>query len=226
MPAMHSLRNRQLGVAASLLLVLALPVSGCSGGDDSTDPAGTGTSASSGGGTATSGDDSSSPTVDPNLAYGLKLPPGVKLTPLGSDLSLGDTARVAWQVDKKKVGVVAVTVTKLRRGTVKDFSGFVLDDATKQSTPYYVDAKVRNLGKSDLSGVKTPLYLVDGNDVLVSQSTFQSTFTPCAAKPLPEKFKPGRSTKVCLVFIAADHGALAAVSFRPDQKYDPIQWTG
>ncbi|CUR54271.1 conserved exported hypothetical protein [metagenome] len=225
MLGMQSSVHLRLGIVAIVLTVLSVGLAGC-GGDDPADPVGAGSSGSSGS-TATSGDDSSSsPDVDPNLAYGLKVPPGVKLTELGSDLSLGDTARVAWQVEPSKVGVVALTVTKLRRGSVKDFSGFVLDEATQQSTPFYVDATVRNLGRSDLSGVKTPLLLLDGNDVLVRQSTFQSTFTPCAAEPLPEKFKPGRATKVCLVFIAADHGSLAGVTFRPDSSFDPIQWTG
>ncbi|MGD9962188.1 hypothetical protein [Nocardioides sp.] len=223
-----SVARRALG-AVSLLAASALVLGACGGGDGADPGAGNTSGAGTTGGSATSGDGSSQDTTaseDANAAYGLDLPRGTKLTPLGSDLALGDTARVGWQVDKNKVGVAAITVTKLRRGSVKDFSGFVLDEATQQSTPYYVDATVRNLGRTDLSGVKTPLFMVDGNNVLVGQSTFRSTFTPCAAKPLPEKFKPGRATKVCLVYIAADHGTLAAVSFRPDQAYDPIQWTG
>jgi len=221
---------RPLGGIAAVLLTAALVLTGCSGSDKTDN----GSASPSGG--STEGSDPSTTTeptrpatksaADANDAYGLELPPGVQLTALGTDLALGETARVAWQPNKKTVGVIAVTVTKLRRGTMKDFVGFTLDPATKQSTPYYVDARVKNIGRSDLSGMATPLYLVDGKNALVEASRFQSTFAPCAAKPLPEKFKAGKSAKVCLVYVAADHGTLTAISFRPNQKYDPIQWTG
>jgi hypothetical protein len=215
---MTRVSSRWLRLAA-VVLAGGLALAGC-GGDNQADLGPTSAGSSSG----------TSPTftmtVDPNEAYGLDLPEGVQLTRLGSELKVGQTARVAWQPDKKTVGVIAVTVTRLRRGTLKDFAGFTLDDRTRQSTPYYVDARVRNIGKSDLGGVPTPLYLVDGHDVLVGASTFQSTFKPCAAKPLPDKFKTGASAKVCMVFIAANHGTLKAVSFRPTQDYAPIDWTG
>jgi hypothetical protein len=221
---MTRMSSRGLRLAGVVVLAAAtgLALTGC-GGDKSADSDPTSTGSSSG---SSPGSPTYTETVDPNEAYGLNLPTGVQLTPLGSDLKVGQTARVAWQPDKKTVGVLAVKVTKLRQGTLKDFAGFTLDDRTKQSTPYYVDAKVRNIGISDLSGVPTPLYLVDGHDVLVAASTFQSTFKPCAAQPLPEKFKEGATTRVCLVFIAANHGTLKAVSFRPTQDYAPIDWTG
>ena len=124
------------------------------------------------------------------------------------------------------MGVLAVTVTGLRQGSLEDFDDFILDEKAKQSTPYYVDAEVENIGKSDLGGVATAPPLLNGKDVLVRASTFQSTFAPCAAKPLPKKFKPEASTEVCLVFLVANHGTLRAVSFRPRQEYEPISWTG
>ena len=124
------------------------------------------------------------------------------------------------------MGVLAVTVTKLRQGSIEDFDDFILDEKAKQSTPYYVDAEVENIGKSDLGGMDTPLYLVNGKDVLVRASRLQGKFAPCAAKPLPRKFKPEASTEVCLVFLVANHGTLRSVSFRPKQEYEPISWTG
>ncbi len=227
---MSAMTPRTTGLAM-LATATLLAVSGCSsetpapGAEGS--PSSTGSTSSSGTGDSTGSDPTSTePTVDPNDGYGLDLPAGVGLTALGSTLQVGDTAKVAWQPEKKKVGVLALTVTRMRRGTIKDFAGFTLDDATKQSTPYYVDAKVKNLGKTDLGGTPVPLYMIDGNDTLVEASSFQSSFKPCAAQPLPRKFKPGRATEVCLVYIAADHGALAGVSFRPVQKYAPIEWHG
>jgi hypothetical protein len=167
--------------------------------------------------------DSATPASE---AYGLDLPRGIKLTELGTDLKLGQTARVAWELKEGTAGLAAISVTRLRKGALKDLAGFTLDDRTRKSTPYYVDARVKNIGTVGLGGVATPLYLVDGNDVLVEASSFQSTFAPCAAKPLPEKFPPGAAAKVCLVYIAAERGTLRAVSFRPEQAYAPIEWTG
>ena len=37
---------------------------------------------------------------------------------------------------------------------------------------------------------------------------------------------PGDRLKTCLVFLAPDKGTLDAVSFRPNQEFDPIRWTG
>ena len=110
---------------------------------------------------------------------------------------------------------------------MEDFDDFILDEEAKQSTPYYVDAEVENIGKSDLGRAWTPpLYLVNGKDVLVRASRLQGRFAPCAAKPLPRKFKPEASTEVCLVFLVANHGTLRSVSFRPRPEYEPISWTG
>jgi hypothetical protein len=207
--------RRSRGACLSALLVAGLTLSGCGGGDEpasSKTPSSTPTSKSS--------------AANPNEAYGLDVPAGIKLTALGTDLDVGQTAKVAWQPKKSMVGVVSITVTRLRQGSIKDFAGFTLDDRTKISTPYYVDAKVKNLGKTDLGGLAVPLYMVDGKDTLVQASSFQSSFRPCAAKPFPKSFGPGKSATVCLVYVAANHGQLKAVSFRPTQEYLPIQWTG
>jgi hypothetical protein len=175
---------------------------------------------------STSAEATKSGSADPNLAYGLDLPAGVHLTPLGSRLKVGETARIAWKPDKNTVGVLAVTVTELRQGRLEDFDDFILDEEAKQSTPYYVDAEVENIGESDLGRVSPPLFLLNGKDVLVKASKFRSAFAPCAAKPLPKKFKPEASTEVCLVYLVAKHGTLRAVTFRPRPEYEPISWTG
>jgi hypothetical protein len=223
---------------AAVVLAGALALAGC-GGEEKADNEPTSTGSSS---QPSSDSPSQSPTrsqtestsaeplksgsADPNLAYGLDLPAGVHLTPLGSRLKLGETARIAWKPDNKTVGVLAMTVTGLRQGRLEDFDDFILDEEVMQSTPYYVDVEVENIGKSDLGGVDTPLYLVNGKDVLVRASTLQGKFAPCAAKPLPRKFEPEASAEVCLVYFVANHGTLRSVSFRPKQEYQPISWTG
>jgi hypothetical protein len=55
---------------------------------------------------------------------------------------------------------------------------------------------------------------------------FTTKFKPCASTPLPKKFEQGDSLETCLVFLSPDKGNLESVSFRPDQAFDPIEWTG
>ena len=151
---------------------------------------------------------------------------GVRLTRPGARLKLGDTARVSWQPDQRTTGVIAVTVTGLLRMPISTFSDWRLDRATQRSTPYFVHATVRNLGKSDLSGVPVPLYLLDRRQTLLQTSTFQARFTPCPSRPLPTKFKRGAKASVCLVYFAPHHGRLVAISFRPTENFDAITWEG
>ena len=42
----------------------------------------------------------------------------------------------------------------------------------------------------------------------------------------PDKFKPGAKLKACMVYLAPDKAALEAVSFRPEQEFNPIIWEG
>jgi hypothetical protein len=150
----------------------------------------------------------------------------VKLTDQGTALTLGQAATVSWQPNQKQVGVIKVSVTKLQKVPISAFSAWRLDAATQKSTPYFVHATVRNLGKTALSGVPVPLYLLDGRNTLLQASTFRAAFPPCPSAPLPAKFTHGKRAKVCLVYFAPGHGTLTAISFRPTQDYDAITWTG
>lgn len=157
----------------------------------------------------------------------LAVPEDVELTEQGSELEVGDTATVAWQPDRKTIGVLDVTVNRLEKTTFKQsFQGWKLDKETRESTPYFVRVTVENTGKSQLGGNRVPLYVVDGRNTLIESSTFSSKFKPCPSTSLPKKFGSGRSQKVCLVYLAPDGGKLTAVSFRPTQEFNPIVWTG
>lgn len=199
-----------------LALVAALALSGCSGSDDTdgADKASDTSSATSSG----SASESSSPY--------LEVPAGVTLEDQGSELSVGDTATVAWEPRADTIGALDIQVEELEKTTFKSFTGWQLDDVTKQSTPYFVRASVKNVGDTDLSGVPVPLYIVDGTNTLIQASSFATPFKPCASTPLPKKFVGGTKAKVCLVYLAPDRGSLEAVSFRPTQEFDPITWTG
>ena len=209
----HSGRTRLLWLALASALVLT----GCnSGGGDK---------AGSDGSSAATGASSSSSSASAK-PY-LPVPEGVDLTAQGSRLKVGDAAVVAYRPRQDQIGALDIRVTRLEKTTFRQsFKGWKLDAATMTTNPYFVHATVKNVGDTNLSGRPVPLYIVDGHNTLIEASTFASTFKPCPSTPFPAKFKPGASTKVCLVFLSPNKGDLTAVSFRPTQEFNPITWTG
>jgi hypothetical protein len=229
------MRARRSGRRATGLVALALAgalaLSGCSGGDPGDgdaaaptgSPAGSSTSPPESQSTSTAGSEGTSTSAKPYLP----VPDGVALTAQGSELSVGDTATVAFEPRQHQVGVLDVTVTRIERTTFKEsFSGWQLSDETKRTNPYFVRATVENAGRTDLGGRDVPLYIVDGRNTLIEASDFASTFKPCSGKTLPDRFRHGDREKVCLVYLSPRHGELTAVSFRPTEDFAPITWTG
>jgi hypothetical protein len=206
--------RRQLpGPGAALLVAVALVLSACGGGSSSSP--GTGSSGPSG--TTHSG---SSPTSSVTSVQ------GVTLTAQGTSLGLGKPAKVAWHPNQKQLGVLKLAVTELQRVPISVFHDWRLDPATRKSTPYFVHVKVTNLGKSNLSQVPVPLYLLDRRNTLLQASTFRAQFAACPSRPLPDHFTHGKRARVCLVYFAPQHGRLHAISFRPTQDFDAITWHG
>ncbi|MGH3362666.1 MAG: hypothetical protein ACRDOM_09445 [Nocardioides sp.] len=198
------------GTAAVLAGVLVL--SGCSG--DEEEP-----------GAETS--DSPSESATEEEPY-LPVPDGVELTAQGSELSVGETATVAYEPRQDVVGALDIRVTKLEKASFKLFVGWKLTPQTRKTQPYFVTAKVTNVGDTDLGGrsVSPPLYAVDGDNKLIEASTFASSFKPCPSQALPKKFQNGDTTTTCLVYLAPNRGDLTAASFRPTEAFVPITWTG
>ena len=206
---------------SALAAVAVLTLAGCGGGGSSAEPTTQGsgspppTHTPSGASTHATRSSSASAVVD-----------GVRLTRQGARLKVGDTARVSWHPDQKTTGVVAITVTGLLRMPISAFSAWRLDADTRRSTPYFVHATVRNLGRSDLSHAPVPLYLLDQRQTLLQASRFRADFALCPSTPLPARFRRGDKASVCLVYFAPEHGKLVAISFRPTQEFDAITWQG
>ena len=194
------------------VLTAAALLAGCSGNDE---PKSSPSSTSSTTGTPTA--------AETNY---LEVPDGVELTDPGSELSLGQTATVAYEPRQGTVAALEIKVTRLRKATFDQFVGWDLKKKVRETTPYFVDAKVTNVGDTDLGGRSVPLYIVDGENRLIEASIFTATFRPCPGATFPKKFKTGDTTRACLVYLSPDHGDLTAVSFRPTQEFDPITWTG
>jgi hypothetical protein len=203
-------RLRGLAAAATVVVLATSGLAGCSG-DDAPD----------GGGS------SSSPTPTTSASPYLSVPDGVELTPPGTHLEVGDTGVVAWQPRQGMVGALEITVDSLESTTTKaTFGAWQLSDDQKKATPYFVHVTVRNVGDTNLGGRRVPLYVVNDQNVLLESTPFASSFQPCPSTALPDKFPNGAKADVCLVYLAPDHGTLEAVSFRPEQTFDPIIWTG
>jgi hypothetical protein len=217
--ALHNgrvLRRVASSCAVAVLAAGAL-LTACSG-DDSGPAASPATTSSTAGQTGTAST-SATPT--------LPVPAGVELSPEGSQLQVGDSATVAYELRQDVVGVLDIKVTRLEKTSFKkSFVGWELDPAQKKSNPYFVRVTLTNRGDTNLGGKKIPLYIVDGDNTLVEATTFASSFTPCQPGTFPAKFKTGATLKACLVFLSPKKGDLTAVSFRPTQDFDPITWSG
>lgn len=162
----------------------------------------------------------------PSPTSTVSVPPAVSLTAPGSSLSFGDPASVIFEPTQQRGTVLELTVRKAKRGSIKDFSSFVLDDYTRSATPYYVNVTVENVGEGDVGGVPVPLWGVDAEDTLLPAASFTTSFNRCPSEPLPKKFGAGATMNTCLVYLAPDGGTMEAVSFRPDEEFIPIRWTG
>ncbi|HET7385887.1 MAG TPA: hypothetical protein VFJ19_04400 [Nocardioidaceae bacterium] len=208
---LFSSRLRKIVLPAAAVLVAAL-AAGCSGGSSPK---------------AGESGASASPSSSPSPSSTVSVPPGVDLTAQGTNLNFGDTATVIFEPTENKATVLSLTVKNARQGRLSDFKGFILDDPyKKKATYYYVKVRVKNVGTGDVGGVPVPLWGVNGANTLLPAVNFTSTFKKCTSKPLPKKFAPGDAVDTCLVYLSPKHGSLEAVSYRPSQEFNPIQWTG
>ena len=185
---MHNDRvTRRTGTTLAALVVAALALSACGGGSDSSSSAGSSgssTPASSGSGTSSAPPSTSAPAQSQSSSASVV--DGVKLTAQGSKLKVGDSARVSWQPTQKTTGVIKVSVTKLQKVPISTFSDFRLTGTVRRSTPYFVHATVTNLGKSDLSNVPVPLYLLDARNTLLQDLDLPGA-VPAVPQPAPAR---------------------------------------
>ena len=191
-----------------------------------------GCSSDSAGGTTESGakasvSESAASASSPSPSSTVAVPDGAELTDQGGKLAYGDPATVIYESAQGPGTVLQLTVKSVRKGSLADFKGFILDDAYKQKASYYyANVQVKNLGEGDVGGVAVPLWGVNKANTLLPAVNFTTSFKPCPSKPLPKKFAQGATLSTCLVYLSPDRGTLEAVSYRPSQEFNPIIWTG
>lgn len=157
---------------------------------------------------------------------GFEVPKGVTLTKGGTTLTEDKPASVVYQVGDKAASAITVTVSSVRKGSIKrDFAFFSLDDETKASSPFYVDVTVKNDGPAGLGGAALPIFAHDSSNTNIPASQIVGSFKPCATSTLPKSFLPGATAKLCLVYLVPKGKALQSVALQTGSTKDAITWT-
>ncbi|MGA8987439.1 hypothetical protein [Aeromicrobium sp.] len=157
---------------------------------------------------------------------GFDVPAGVTLTKGGTKLTEDESASVIYQVGTKATSAITVTVAAVRKGSIKkDFTFFSLDDATKASTPFYVDVTVTNEGPAGLGGAALPIFAHDSSNTNLPANDIVGTFRPCRNSTLPKSFLPGATANLCLVYLVPKGKALQSVDLQTGSARDAITWT-
>lgn len=155
---------------------------------------------------------------------GFDLPAGVTLTKGGTKLTEDASASVVYQVGARAASAITVTVTSVRKGNIKDFKFFSLDEASKASSPFYVSVTVKNEGPAGVGGGALPMFAHDSSNTVFPPNELVGTFKPCPKPGLPKSFLPGSTAKLCLVYLVPKGRSLQSVDLRTGSAQDAISW--
>ncbi|MDR6119870.1 hypothetical protein QE370_003054 [Aeromicrobium sp. SORGH_AS981] len=155
---------------------------------------------------------------------GFDVPDGVTLTDPGSTLDVGDEGTVVLDLGDGAASAVTVTVEKVRRGSIKDFRFFTLDEKSRDATPYYVNATVRNDGPAGLGGSSLPLLAHADDDVVYPASELVGRFRPCPSSALPKRFLAGASADLCFIYLLPRGTSLRSVDLQPGDAASAVRW--
>jgi hypothetical protein len=178
------------------------------------------------GGSKSAATSSAAASSSPSPSSAVTVPDGIELTDQGATLSFGEPANVILESGSRGT-ILRLTVRSVRQGSLADFRGFILDDAYKRrASYYYADVTVRNVGTGVVGRVAVPVWGVNAANTLLPAVNFTTPFPTCTSRALPARLPPGASLNTCLVYLSPNKGALTSVSYRPNQKFNPIIWTG
>ncbi len=149
------------------------------------------------------------------------------ITPPGTVLKVGDTARIVYAESTDKnitVGVKAVSIVK---GSQADLSGFNIDDAAmKQATPWYVTMQYTNLSGPALKYpyLNVKLKAQDATGASVNTVSLIGKFTPCQDGDKAASWDVGTVQVECKVFMAPPGSDVVAAAWVGDFKSKPVLW--
>ena len=155
---------------------------------------------------------------------GFEVPAGVTLTEGGTKLVMGDSASAIFKIADQTRSAITVSVTKVTKGDMADFTMFSLDEKSKLATPYYVNATLRNEGPAGLGGTSVPLYAHDSSNSITPPNEIVGTFLPCPNRLLPKSLLPKASAKVCLVYLVPDNLTLVSIDLQTSDMDEPVSW--
>ena len=202
--------NRPLaGVAAGSLAIVAA-VAGCSASSTS----GHASDAASSPATTSSAAPTTVTTTPTRPATPTATPSG--LTPTGSTLSVGQAAKVAYELDtlSKETTTLAIDVKTVRAGTIGDLRNFQLDAQSKTGVPFYVTASFTNVGAKTVkpSGIFGTVDALDVAGDKLPELNLIGDFPKCEGTA-PDQLAPGASYTDCQVYIAPAGHRVAKVVF-------------
>lgn len=186
---------------ASIVTVAALTLAGCSSSEPDATPATTAA-----------------------VPKGFDVPSGVTITKGGTTVAVGAPATVVYQPGDRGTSAVTVTVAEVKKGSMKDFRFFSLDEQTKRSSPYYVRVSVKNEGPAGLGGGALPIFALDSTNTNLPANDIVGTFKPCPTPTLPASFLPGATAELCLVYLVPEGRTLTAISLQTGTTQDAIGW--
>jgi hypothetical protein len=202
---------RGSGFAAVIVSVLVAGLAACGSGS------GSGSQASAPAAAATAG--STAPAAAANAGSAAPAAAaGSGLTPDGTKLKFGQTARVGYSYGTgATTGPYQLTVT-VRKGSISDLSSFDLDAQTKLGVPFYITEVVKNVGKANgnVSGWGGALTVENAAGDDLDSITLLGDFPTCQGNP-PNTLAPGKQFTECDVYIAPRGQSVASVAY---QNYD------
>ncbi|GGF32108.1 hypothetical protein GCM10011519_01890 [Marmoricola endophyticus] len=166
-------------------------------------------------------------SADPVPTTTVAPPPGLTLTPAGTQLRLGQPATVGFTQNADRRTTLKLTVTALRKGKPADLAAYALDDRARLATPYYADVTVANLGSGDVGRAAVPLAALGSDGSSVTPSGFTTAPKQCRSSgppaALPVPFAQGATTATCLVYLLPPGTTAVRIGFQPATG-DPITW--
>lgn len=172
-------------------------------------------------GAACSSADEAPPVPTPK---GFDVPAGVTLTQPGTSLALGKPATVVLDLGDGAASAVTVIVDEVRKGTLKDFRFFSLDEQSSTATPYYVDLTVRNDGPAGLGGSSLPVLAHSSAETVYPASELVGDFEPCPSSALPGRFLSGASATLCFIYLVPKGETLRTIDLQPSDASSAVRW--